>query len=334
MTWDDLNWKILDRLRDGFLSGTAADGPYWKSPDDLAHYDFTYAERIGWKWDHVLDELRLRGWAPPPGDLLDWGCGSGIAGRRVLDQWPKFATDSATTLHLLDHSLLAEGFAAKRARGSFPDLRVKSWDRTTRITTLLVSHVISELGDESSDDLEEIMESVDAIIWLEPGTSTDARKLVEWRERLRNRFRVIYPCPHQETCGMLRPQNDRHWCHHFARPPAGIFADSNWVRFGQRAGIDLRSLPYSALVLERANRPPIENRPPDLGRVVGRPKVFKPYTRLLGCDVGGVQELTLPKRTAPALAKKFDRPNTPRLFQWRHVAGELQSLEPVIKESH
>ena len=54
MNWTALDWKTLDRLREGFLSGSAAKGPYWKSRDDLAHYDATYAERIGWKWDAVL----------------------------------------------------------------------------------------------------------------------------------------------------------------------------------------------------------------------------------------------------------------------------------------
>ena len=83
MTWTELDWKALDRLRERFLSGRPGDEPYWTSPSDLACYDSTYAERIGWKWDAVLDELSLRKWAPGGGPVLDWGCGSGIAGRRV-----------------------------------------------------------------------------------------------------------------------------------------------------------------------------------------------------------------------------------------------------------
>src|ERR1035438_7840636 len=34
-------------------------------------------------------------------------------------------------------------------------------------------------------------------------------------------------------------------------PPPAIFADSSWVKFGKRAGIDLRSLPYSFIALDR-----------------------------------------------------------------------------------
>ena len=84
MTWNELDWSALDRLRAGFLDGAAGRAPYWKSTDDLASYDLTYGERIGWKWDHVLRELRLRGWRPTARHVFDWGCGSGVAARRVI----------------------------------------------------------------------------------------------------------------------------------------------------------------------------------------------------------------------------------------------------------
>ena len=51
MTWTDLDWPALDRLRQKFLAstaaaGNAAAGSYWETPSDLASYDFTYGERI------------------------------------------------------------------------------------------------------------------------------------------------------------------------------------------------------------------------------------------------------------------------------------------------
>src|SRR5438105_9572871 len=105
MTWESLDWEILDRLRETFLSGDKTPGPYWHTITDLECYDFTYGARIGWKWDAVLHELQLRGWTPagwsaltparsdrtdvspihPLPTILDWGCGSGIAGRRVVE---------------------------------------------------------------------------------------------------------------------------------------------------------------------------------------------------------------------------------------------------------
>src|SRR5687768_5282563 len=96
MTWEELNWPILDRLREGFLRGPGAVGAYWQTPEDLANYDFTYGERIGWKWDHVLRELRLRGWRPRVREVFDWGCGSGVAARRVISFFGAETFDSLT----------------------------------------------------------------------------------------------------------------------------------------------------------------------------------------------------------------------------------------------
>ncbi|MEI6085322.1 MAG: hypothetical protein WCS70_13625, partial [Verrucomicrobiota bacterium] len=85
MTWDEIDWDALNRLRAGFLAGAT---DYWRSERDLASYDLTFAQRIGWKWDFVLAELKRLGWQPPVGPVVDWGCGSGIAGRAFLGEFP------------------------------------------------------------------------------------------------------------------------------------------------------------------------------------------------------------------------------------------------------
>src|SRR3954468_24974046 len=112
MDWTDLDWPALDRLRDRFLQN-AATAAYWQSASDLASYDFTFGERIGWKWDHVLRELRQRGWRPNSRAVFDWGCGSGVAARRVIDC---FGADTFESLLVWDHSPLATDFAAEAAR--------------------------------------------------------------------------------------------------------------------------------------------------------------------------------------------------------------------------
>ena len=117
-TWQTLDWVALDRLRQRFLEGASAGGDYWTSRADVADYDFTFAQRIGWKWDAVLSELKRRGWTPPAGrPLIDWGCGSGVAGRRVLEF---FGSDLFTRLQLFDHSATAMEFASEKAREIFP----------------------------------------------------------------------------------------------------------------------------------------------------------------------------------------------------------------------
>lgn len=326
MTWDQLDWGILDRLRDRFLQGSVT-GPYWQSDDDLAHYDATYAERIGWKWDAVLGELRRRGWQPQAGAVLDWGCGSGVAGRRVATAWPA----QVTALSCWDHSPRAREFAARRAREARPDLPATAVDDAAQAPpgTLVLSHVLNELDPLGRGALAEAIERAQTVLWVEPGTSTVAKDLVQWREKYRKTFRFVLPCPHQGQCGLLMPGNERHWCHHFAAPPSSIFADSNWVRFGQRAGIDLRSLPYSVLVMERINAPETAPLPPGASRILGRPEQFKPYARFLNCDVTGVQELTLPKRVDPVVYRRLERADAPRLWQWQREGGTIRQAEPL-----
>src|SRR5258705_4326271 len=119
LTWDTLDWAALDRLRNTFLAGEPAGANYWMSRSDLENYDFTFAQRIAWKWDAVLCELRLRGWTPPSDRLLDWGCGSGIAGRQVVEF---FGPERFTSLRVFDRSRLAIEFAFGRAQRTLPSI--------------------------------------------------------------------------------------------------------------------------------------------------------------------------------------------------------------------
>jgi hypothetical protein len=329
LSWESLDWAALDRLRDMFLAGRPPDGSYWKSMSDLASYDFTYAQRIGWKWDAVLRELKLRHWSPPPGPLLDWGCGSGIASRRVLEH---FGASSFERLHLLDQSALATQFAAARAAQMYAGIPVDVVSGTSvasdRIGTLVVSHVLNELNEAGGRALREAIDHADAVLWVEPGTFADSRGLIAMREALREQFHLIAPCTHQNVCGLLSPANERHWCHHFAPPPNSIMADSNWVRFAQRAGIDLRSLPYSFLVLERRGlREPVPGLLPDgWSRVLGAPRVYKGFARVLSCQTDGVRELELQKRNAPDVFKAMKSDEASALYRWNLEGSRITRI--------
>ncbi|MCC6414896.1 MAG: hypothetical protein IT582_03180 [Opitutaceae bacterium] len=322
MDWTKLDWSALDRLRDGFLHGGAAAGPYWQSESALASYDLTYGERIGWKWDHVLRELALRGWSPPKNvTVLDWGCGSGVAGRRVIAH---FGTDRFVTLQLWDHAPVAVDFAENQARLAFPTLHVEAvtpgfLQDGGPIGLLLISHVLNELSTDALAALRGLIARAQAVLWVEPGTSEVSRGLGAIRDAVKGEFNLVAPCTHQNACPMFQIAHERHWCHFFAPPPSEIFADSNWVKFGQRAGIDLRSLPYCFLALDR--RPP--STAPGLSRVIGRPEHFKPYARLLNCDADGLATLTLPKRADPALFKELDRTKQPLVYRWTRSGDQL-----------
>ncbi|HEX2853131.1 MAG TPA: small ribosomal subunit Rsm22 family protein [Opitutaceae bacterium] len=327
MTWADLDWPALDRLRSQFLAGTSGGGSYWKTAADLASYDFTYGERIGWKWDHVLRELRLRGWRPGSRAVFDWGCGSGIAARRVISS---FGAENFDALTLWDHSALACDYAGESARKKFPSLRVAQATpgllvAGESIGLLIVSHVLNELAPAALAELRGLIARADAVLWVEPGTHAVSRQLGVLRDELRASFRIVAPCTHENPCPILLPGSERHWCHFFAPPPPEIFADSNWVKFGQRAGIDLRSLPYCFIALDRA--PAATPRDATLSRVIGRPEHFKPYARLLNCDASGLAELELSKRANPALYKELERSKAPLVYRWQREGAKLADGE-------
>ena len=328
MNWESLDWEVLDRLRENFLSGAAAGGAYWHTLTDLECYDFTYGERIGWKWDAVLQELKLRDWRTPAGaTVLDWGCGSGIASRRVVEF---FGATSFARLLVHDHSALAMDFAWHHGRRRFPHLAVER--ATPRflqgdepIDVLVVSHVLNELHDPDLAGLIALMGRAGSILWVEPGTHEVSRVLGHWRKKLVGPLHVVAPCPHQAACGVLAAGNERHWCHFFAHPPAAIYADSGWVKFGQRAGIDLRSLPYSFLALDRR----FFAAPAGYSRIIGEPRHYKGYAKIFNCDAGGVNELMLQKRDAPELFKALKHASAPALHHWTHAHGRITQIDPA-----
>ena len=103
-------------------------------------------------------------------------------------------------------------------------------------------------------------------------------------------------------------------------------ADSNWVRFAQRAGIDLRSLPYSFLVLERKGlREPVPGLLPEgYSRIIGAPRFYKGYAKIFSCQADGVCDLTLQKRDAPDLFKALKGRDETGLYRWQASKGRIE----------
>jgi len=323
-----IDWPALERLRAAFLAGTAGQTDYWQSEGDLASYDATFAQRIGWKWDYVLAELERRGWTPPGGLLVDWGCGSGIAHRAFLD-W--FGVAAASEVRLWDRSPCAVQFAARRATIKYPGLKVVPGTgapgaETLVGTTLLISHVLTELSPEQLAALEASLVGATTVLWVEPGTYEVSLTLIALRERLRRQFNVVAPCLHGERCGILAPENERHWCHHFASPPPGVFTDPDWGRFSHLMNVDLRDLPVSFLVLDRRTAPAL---PPGAVRVIGRPRLYKPHALLLGCDAGGVAEKRLTRRAQPDQWRAIKRDEWEPLQVWQCDGDEITRTEPL-----
>ena len=315
----------LAALRARFLDGSCAGGGYWKSENDLALYDASFGERIGWKWDAVLGELHARGWRPAAKNIVDWGCGSGIAGRRVLGAWDHFES-----LTLADVSPYAMRFAEARARENFPKARVRMKADAADAAAgslLLVSHVLNEMDDDAAHRIIAAARRAEEIIWVEAGTHADSRRLIFVREKLRDEFDIIAPCTHAARCGMLVPENAAHWCHHFARVPSEASRDARWAQFGRELGIDMGTLPYSFLVLARRGTNTADTR--GFARIIGRPRDEKGHFDVLSCGEAGVEELMAQKRDVPELSRQLRKGRANAVQRWTREGKRITGAEPL-----
>src|ERR1700739_230951 len=114
-------WQKLRELRQFFLSAKPNRSSYWDSVQTVELYDQTLAVRIGWRWDAVISQLRSIHWQPPEKLCLDWGCGSGIASRKILEAFPNLEC-----AYLADLSPHAERYAGKTIRAQFPSVAVRN----------------------------------------------------------------------------------------------------------------------------------------------------------------------------------------------------------------
>ncbi len=279
------HWDILKSLRDGFLQEQFSNNSYWNNSETLVQYDATFAERIGWKWEAVLKEVLNKNLLAEKSSfqLVDWGCGTGIASRKFLGV---LVTERVSEVLLVDRSPLAVSYAKEKILSEFPQLSVKtSLPKNLSPFILLISHVLNEISEKDKRDLMKLISKAELTFWVEPGTPKVSAQLIQIREELRNELTVIAPCPHQKSCGLLSTARKSDWCHFFAPAPPSVFQSSFWKRFSENLGIDLRALPTSFLVLSKG-----KEEAPHSSRVLGRPRHYKGYSLALLCNSKGVKE--------------------------------------------
>lgn len=288
------NLARVERLRELFLEerrSKRALTDYWRDRKDVDAYDAVLAARIGWKWNAALEECRDRGFArADDAVVLDFGCGSGIAARRFAAHF------GAKEVVLHDRSSHAMAFAKTCMELELPKVKVRNTTYIDKITpdVLLVSHVLAELDAEGEAALEALMRRSRRVIVVEPGNRVVSRRLSELRSRVLDDFSVTAPCPHQAACPSLVERND--WCHFFATPPPEVFTDGFWARVARELSIDLRSLPYAFLALEREQREVAagENGVPE--RLLGRAEMTKHVARMRSCREDGLASVEITKR--------------------------------------
>lgn len=311
-----IDWVRLRELRDRFLDPEPIADPYWTSNRLLKDYDRTLGERIGWKWDAVIEELKVRGWRPPSPFLSDIGCGTGIAARRMIAAFP----GGFQQVTLWDHSPQAMTFARQKLRHEAPQVKVvMAKGPGPAQGVALISHVLTELTDEAASDLLGQLESAQAVVWVEPGTFVMSRMLIEVREALRDRFTVRAPCTHQAACGLLSEENAQHWCHHFASAPQGAHQDPFWGHFRREMNLDIGPLAYSFLVLDRSAPQAERNQAHLIGQVMRFPKFIKALT----CREQGVQELVVGKKAE--VYKDLKQNRSPAVYELSVQKNRIQS---------
>jgi len=298
------DWQRLRALRDRFLHDASEE--YW-TERDLALYDETFAQRIGWKWDGMLRALDRAGWKPSSPRLLDWGCGSGVAGRAVA------AWAGIREAEVYDQSREAMGFAAGKLRDAgVPAGLSPRHEMAPPGTLLLISHVAGELTGAELSALVRFAATADEVLWVEPGSFEISRRLTLAHDELqKSGHRLIAPCTHDASCPMNGRERD--WCHFFAEPPGDIFHSAFWREFSHQLEIDLRALPYSFLALSKTAGP---RWPGDAERLIGRPRVLKAHCELLCCGAGGLATRALQKRDLPELYRGLTKENLEGVFQW------------------
>jgi ribosomal protein RSM22 (predicted rRNA methylase) len=291
-----INWKLLVELRERFLSNPRGDD-YWTTPGLMESYDLTFAERIGWKWDYLATEIKRRGFNwPESAELLDWGCGTGIAARRLSHHF-----SDLKKIQLWDRSETAMAFARDKLAPA--GVATRKWNEKPLTNTVVaLSHVANEL---TSGNLKKLIRflaaEASAVLWVEPGTPEVSRKLIEARESLKDEFSLVAPCPHSGRCGLFQGKT-ADWCHQFATIPNEAFTTAFWRKFSEELKIDLRSLPMSYLVMEKKKSLTL-NLPPT--QELGRPRVYKGYANLLICEEAGVTQRKVLKRDDQELFKKL-----------------------------
>lgn len=333
----------LAALRDRFLHPKPGEAPYWTDSDLLEAYDESFAQRIGWKWDAVCRELKLRGWQPDLkcNGILDWGCGTGIATRRILLQFPAL---QQLPIRVHDHSMAAVAAAQEYLKDEYPESRVAGIVNEAAVpaaaagSILVISHVVNELQAADYERLLQACATAAAVLWVEAGRYEESHALIRVRESLRGTHHIIAPCTHGEPCPMSSEDHACHWCHHFATPPVEAFTDGDWARFGLLMNIDLRSLPYSFMVMDQRPGTGIPDSSPDRpirtcqSRVIGHPREYKGYMKVLSCEASGLHEYRLQKRSDKELFKRLRKERHFGLYTWDTKGGEIMSATGLDTE--
>jgi hypothetical protein len=322
----EIDWQLLQVMRQGFLESEGHLPNYWHDERWLSAYEQTLAQRIRWKWLAVLGFLTEQKLGLPDQlSVLDWGCGTGIASRSLLELLP----DRWHSILLYDRSPEAQKFAAKRIQQDFPQQKVEMLKHPRppdQPFLLLISHVLSELDEKTLQSLRSLAQSAAAVLWVEPGRKLESRQLSQLHDDLLSTHRILGPCRHQSSCGLLKEGLENDWCHFFAPIPTAVHHSAFWREFSKRMKIDLRSLPVAWLAAVKQDRlieaSAVAN---EQALILSRPRSFKGYCRWMACTETGISTGDYQKRNSKELFRSLSEP----VFMQTFTRHQLLSPQEV-----
>ncbi len=178
-----------------------------------------------------------------------------------------------------------------------------------RFELVVVGYALGELSPSERQALVELAWPGVAcgFVLVEPGTPAGSSRLLEVRERLRNRgARLLAPCSHEGRC----PLGEYH-----GHAPQGREAAGVWCHFSQRLArsrlsrlIDGGEAAYEDEKFAYLVASPIAAPKPPAGRLIGHPRLTQAGMLLAVCGQDGkFKRLLVPKRQKHAyrLARKL-----------------------------
>lgn len=230
----------------------------------------------------VFVEAQARKFPLAEGELLDFGSGLGAGSYPWICGFPgpvTFVERSAEAQKLHQQILQHSGFKNRFHWISERDIR------NQKNRTALFSYSLTELS-KAPDWVKEC----ESLIWIEPSTRDDGRKLLEKRrDLLAHGFSMWAPCPHQEGCPLLE-DSKTDWCHdriHIKMPKWFLEIEQNLPMKNQ-------TLTFSYLLASRKPSPVLNQ-----WRMVGDQLEEKGKTRQLLCRNSRRQFLAWMHRNGP-----------------------------------
>ncbi|TLD41075.1 MAG: Methyltransferase [Candidatus Jettenia ecosi] len=174
----------------------------------------------------------------------------------------------------IEPSLEAQS-VARNLTHHFGIIRTLTWnvrfEKTEPIDVAIFSYVLTELP-----QLPPWIYEVKNLVFVEPSTQDDGRRLMNLRERLiKDGYYPYAPCVHSNACPLLI-ESKKDWCHDrvlFDAPPW-------WLEMEEYLPMKNRTITFSYLLMKK-EKPDMKKA--NMGRLVGDSLIEKGKTRQMVC---------------------------------------------------